>query len=326
MIRFELDKYNRHVPDKELIADLRYVASELKSDSLTQQEYKKHGKFGVTIFYNRFGSWSNALEKAVLKSGKSRTRIIIGDEELITDLKRVSFELENDSVTRDEYKRHGKFHSATLEDRFGSWIKAKEKAGLRRREHPSISDEEYFKNLEDVWIRLGRQPHFSDMKIPFSKYSGSGYVHNFGTWRKALERFMEYVNKDVETTVEGEKAIINEEKKPAQEVTQALILEYPNKELVYESVDKTPLAKSPKSLQKAENKHRTKREVNDRLRFRIMKKDNFKCYYCGRSPAIDPKIILHVDHIKPWSKGGETTFENLRTLCSNCNIGKGNLE
>jgi len=322
MIKFELDKFGRHIANEELIADLRQVASDLKIDSLTQKEYKNHGKFGVTIFWSRFGSWSNALAKAGLQSGRSRTKFSIKDEELVTDLKRVSFELKNDSVTRDEYNLHGKFHSATLEYRFGSWIKAKEKAGLKRREHPSISDEEYFKNLEEVWIKLGRQPHFSDMKIPFSKYSGSGYVHNFGTWRKALERFIEYVNKEEETTIEGENYIDIEEKKPPQ----ASIIEYPNKELVSDSVDKKPLAKRSKSSQEPINKHQTKREVNDRLRFRVMKRDNFKCQCCGRSPATDSKIILHVDHIKPWSKGGETTFENLRTLCSTCNIGKGNLE
>jgi 5-methylcytosine-specific restriction endonuclease McrA len=32
-----------------------------------------------------------------------------------------------------------------------------------------------------------------------------------------------------------------------------------------------------------------------------------------------------VDHIVPWSKGGETILENLRTLCSKCNLGKGNV-
>ncbi|MFZ3122154.1 MAG: HNH endonuclease [Thermodesulfovibrionales bacterium] len=322
MIKFELDKFNRHIADKELIADLKHVASELKTDSLTQREYKKHGKFGVTIFYNRFGSWSNALAKAGLKSGKSRTKNIIKDAELIADLQRVSFKLKNDSITRDEYNRHGKFHSSTLEYRFGSWIKAKEKTGLKRREHPSISDEEYFKNLEEVWIKLGRQPHFSDMRIPFSKYSGSGYVHNFGTWRKSLERFIEYVNKEEETTIEGENSIIIKE----GILPQATIIEYPNEELVSGFADKTPSAKRPKSSQKLMNTHQTKREVNDRLRFKVMRRDNFKCRYCGRSPATDPKIILHVDHIIPWSKDGETTFENLKTLCSNCNIGKGNLE
>lgn len=57
-----------------------------------------------------------------------------------------------------------------------------------------------------------------------------------------------------------------------------------------------------------------------------MRCDNFKCKNCGRSPATDPKIILHVDHIVPYSSGGETTPDNLQTLCSVCNIGKSNLE
>jgi hypothetical protein len=322
MIDFELDKFNRDIVAEELIADLRLVASNLKTDSLTQREYKKLGKFGVTIFYNRFGSWSNSLEKAGLKSGKSRLKIIIKDTELIADLQQVSSKLKNDSITKAEYNRHGKFNSSTLEGRFGSWMKAKDEAGLERRKHPSISDKEYFRNLEEVWIKLGKQPHFSDMKIPVSKYSGSAYVHNFGTWRKALERFIEDVNKE-ETTIESGNSINNEGKIQPQ----ALLRAYPEKEIISEPINKTLLAKKSKtSLPELINKRRTKREVNDRLRFRIMRRDNFKCQFCGRSPAHDPKIILHVDHIMPWSKGGETTFDNLRTLCSKCNIGKGNLE
>lgn len=68
--------------------------------------------------------------------------------------------------------------------------------------------------------------------------------------------------------------------------------------------------------------HRTKREVSIKMRFDIMKRDNFKCSACGRSPAKDPTVELHADHIIPWSKGGETTMDNLQTLCSKCNIGK----
>ena len=56
-----------------------------------------------------------------------------------------------------------------------------------------------------------------------------------------------------------------------------------------------------------------------------MARDNFKCRICGKSPATDPKITLHIDHIIPWSKGGETIFENLQTLCSECNLGKSDL-
>ena len=67
------------------------------------------------------------------------------------------------------------------------------------------------------------------------------------------------------------------------------------------------------------------RTVNYRLRFIVMKRDNFRCRICGKSPANDNNIILHVDHVNPWSKGGETNLDNLRTLCSVCNIGKSDI-
>lgn len=67
------------------------------------------------------------------------------------------------------------------------------------------------------------------------------------------------------------------------------------------------------------------RDVSLRLRFQVMRRDNFKCCICGASPAKDPSIELHIDHVIPWSKGGETSFDNLQTLCSACNLGKSNL-
>ena len=69
-------------------------------------------------------------------------------------------------------------------------------------------------------------------------------------------------------------------------------------------------------------KRKTGRDPSIRLRWKVLQQDNFKCRACGASPAITPGIELHVDHIKPWSKGGDTIFENLQTLCSKCNIGK----
>ena len=68
---------------------------------------------------------------------------------------------------------------------------------------------------------------------------------------------------------------------------------------------------------------RPSREISWRLRAIVLIRDNCLCRMCGASPAKDPAVTLHVDHIVPWSKGGETEPGNLQTLCARCNIGKG---
>lgn len=83
------------------------------------------------------------------------------------------------------------------------------------------------------------------------------------------------------------------------------------------------LRKCPKCSQ---NKTKSvSRKISDRLRYQVLKRDSFKCCACGASPAKDSSIELHVDHIIPWSKGGETTTDNLQTLCSRCNLGKSDI-
>lgn len=68
----------------------------------------------------------------------------------------------------------------------------------------------------------------------------------------------------------------------------------------------------------------TGREPSLRLRWKVLYRDRFTCCDCGRSPATTIGVELHVDHVVPWSKNGETVFENLQTLCSDCNLGKSN--
>lgn len=60
--------------------------------------------------------------------------------------------------------------------------------------------------------------------------------------------------------------------------------------------------------------------VRSKLRFEILKRDEFRCRYCGRCA---PNVELHIDHVIPRAKGGLTKAENLITACSECNLGKG---
>ena len=88
---------------------------------------------------------------------------------------------------------------------------------------------------------------------------------------------------------------------------------------------KCPKCQSKRGTSKGrevEKKAKAGRRISDKLRYQVLKRDNFKCCICGASPAKDPSIELHIDHITPWSKGGESVLDNLQTLCSRCNIGK----
>ena len=52
-------------------------------------------------------------------------------------------------------------------------------------------------------------------------------------------------------------------------------------------------------------------------RFNVFLRDRFTCQYCGC------KEDLTFDHVIPRSRGGRTTWENVATACSPCNLRKG---
>lgn len=288
-MKFVLNEYHRDVPTEELIADVKRVALLLKKDSLTISEYNSHGKYYSSTIMRRMGSWKQVLELAKLSTDNHNFHK--QDEEYIADLQRVAKAIGKDTLTSREYATQGKHSRDRISKRFGSWENALKAAGLQPTGFIiSVSDAELLNEIEQTWIRLGRQPTTGDIKAGASKYSLNTYSRHFGSWRKALERFIEYINSE-------------EDEAPQPESSHG-----------QETFD-TP----------STNNHKTQRDINLRMRFLVMKRDNFKCCFCGASPASDSSVMLHIDHIIPWSKGGETTIDNLQTLCSKCNLGKSNI-
>ncbi len=57
--------------------------------------------------------------------------------------------------------------------------------------------------------------------------------------------------------------------------------------------------------------------ISEELRNEIYERDGWKCLECG---SIEN---LTLDHIIPFSRGGKTEKNNLRTLCRRCNTKKG---
>lgn len=79
------------------------------------------------------------------------------------------------------------------------------------------------------------------------------------------------------------------------------------------------------SKQKAKNRLRDSNEnvISNKVRWEIFTRDNFKCHYCGATTK--DGIRLEIDHIMPFSKGGDNSKDNLVTACNLCNAGKGDL-
>jgi len=55
-------------------------------------------------------------------------------------------------------------------------------------------------------------------------------------------------------------------------------------------------------------------------RFNVFLRDRFVCQYCGG--RFSPEHLTF-DHVQPRSRGGRTTWENVVTACSECNLRKG---
>ena len=185
--------------------------------------------------------------------------------ELLEELKRCARLLGQDTITMDEFAEHGKGHPTTITRRFGSWPKALELADLQpSRSKIGISEEELFVNLRNLWLILNRQPRYHEIKKPLSQFSAGTYENRFGSWTKALNAFIEWVN--------GESQEHDRHYDKSIDVTQS-------------GNDKV--------------RRRTKRDISERQRFRILLSAGFRCSSCGASPISSPGTELHVDHIIP---------------------------
>lgn len=206
--------------------------------------------------------------------------------EILEDIKQVMTILGKTTVTIREYDKMGNYHSSTALRKIGTWNE------ILRTLNATTSnifheDKDLLDNIKKVWLQKGIQPTRRDMdNKALSSISSGTYLRHFGTWYNALDKFIEYINND-----DDESLIDLDEGK--NEVNGV--------------------------------KHKTKREPSDRLKVQVLMRDGNKCRICG--VVCDGGIHkMHFDHIIPWSKGGETTLENLQVLCSVCNEALGDVD
>jgi 5-methylcytosine-specific restriction endonuclease McrA len=303
--KFELDRLTDY-STTDIVSEIRRVADLLAITPLKKREFDKESKVHSSTVIRRFGSWKAGLEAAryehlygggpVTEKMRVQKGRDLTDHDLLEELRRIAQTVGRSDLTVDDIKSHGVVGEGIFRKRFGTTRNAIERAGLNvRPQGRRYTNDECFENLYEVWRHYGRRPSFSEINCPPSKVGGEAYIRRFGTWMKALAAFVERVN------AEPDGASVS---------------------IVTPSPSTTPPGEvTPEIINGARDE---RRDVPLGLRFRVLSRDRFKCVLCGDHPAKNPDCDLHVDHVTPWSKGGRTELENLRTLCAQCNVGRGN--
>jgi hypothetical protein len=188
------------------------------------------------------------------------------------------------NITKSDFDLHSKYGSHLVVRKIG-WNNAKVKAKIPVKKEMNISDKKLMDNIMSVWLKLKRQPKREDLLPPLSNYSVAPYRERYGSWQKALDTF--------ESLVKNRK------------------------------IDAAKL----KKISKPVYKHTTSRHISQRMRLKVLVRDKFTCKVCKVSLINNPRLSdedFEVDHVKPYSKGGETVMSNLQTLCKKHNRTKGN--
>jgi hypothetical protein len=267
---------------------LRRVATLIYSPKISIGQFSAIAKVHGSTLQKRFGGWRRALEAAGLSERIDGSNIGKSKEEIITSINSVVAKLGKPTITLQEFTSHTGIVGGPVRRLFGTWKNALAACGLDQSPlGKRYTDEQCFENLLTLWTHYGRPPQHDEMNLPPSQVGSKAYVRRWGTWRKALQAFVVRVNN-------------GEPPSPAEPISVSS-----------NSTDEEPLP------------DRGSRDIPLALRYYVLRRDSFRCVTCGASPAITAGVVLHIDHIHPWSRGGATVADNLRTLCQPCNLGKG---
>ena len=273
----------------------------------------------------------------------------VTDEELLGDLRRVVEKLEVEWLKESEYAVNGQYAPNTIRNRFGSWTKALQKAGLSRenkkyKKHLACpSKEALIADIKATARKLKKQTITCDEYDEHGKYGKSCARNRFGKWGDVLKVVGLRETGSHTSGISKEQLLEAIYEAWERLGRQPNTRDIRNKEVPYglttyinqfgswrntmiAFVDHVNRRKGQMVATPTVNpvQHKTGRTPSAKLRKLIFERDNATCQQCGTNKEKEPGVKLVIDHIIPYSKGGETIYENLQVLCRRCNIEKRN--
>lgn len=208
------------------------------------------------------------------------------DEDILTELHRVAKIFEYRPFTRHDYDKHAeKCKGSTVISRFHSWKNALSLIGIT--EVVTRKTWSLISN-EDLFLEMSRIYEIVNQRPSKAEWEGCKPRYSYSTYKRRFGGWVKAFDKFQQWQVINEGVVDRE---------SGLI------------------TGKPESLKT--------RHIPLKNRLEVMKRDNFSCVFCGASPALDANVVLHIDHIVAFSRGGDNSIENLQILCDGCNWKKG---
>lgn len=153
-----------------------------------------------------------------------------------------------------------------------------------------------------------------------TKWTGGGICSSLDLWRISPNKEADHGN--VGSRYPGKQSLL-----PLLQIVVAL---WAAEAILTMLLKEHHKSKKKKERDKRRLEYQDRRMANDEehakvtraMRYDVLRRDGFRCVKCGRGR--EDGVKLHVDHIKPVSRGGKSVMSNLQTLCEDCNCGKGN--
>lgn len=122
----EEEKKGTWYSDKELLEYLRRLNGHF-GEPPSSNYMRDHGQYTHVVYYQRFGSWKEALKAAGIEPRPDK----VPEEVLLDDVREVA-DITGGPPSITDYERHGRYAMTTYRRRFGSFTDALIEAGLIR--------------------------------------------------------------------------------------------------------------------------------------------------------------------------------------------------
>ncbi|MFC4450194.1 homing endonuclease associated repeat-containing protein [Halorussus aquaticus] len=170
---------SKRIPDRELLAELQRLYTELGTPP-TQRDMTERGEYSNRTYQLRFGSWSNALQEAMLDTNDG-----LSEAELLREIERLADQLGR-APKAAEMDERGEYAPVTYHRRFGSWRQALTEADLDG-DRRYVSEDDLLAALRELADELGEPPTTKDVR-EHGSYSLRTYYDRFDSFSAARDR------------------------------------------------------------------------------------------------------------------------------------------